>query len=177
MRKLSVILLLLLSLFPAFAEEYSFLADDLALTADTARGELVFSAEGNEWPLYADRPMIGSYRLRGAQRVRSQSLFSITAIAPRTGRIVTLNTDVADETEYTPLDNGLSISYSFEEGIGFTAVFTVGEDGLHVSADTSDFIESEELVISSIEFLPFFGACSARDLCRLRGILNLNCPE
>ena len=163
MKRILILLLLLMSLLPLCAEDIVFTSQNMSLSADAEACSLVFSVNGNEWPLVASRPMFGSYRLRGAQRVRSQSLFSVTAIAPENGRVLTLNTDVADDVSFELLPDGVSARYYFEEGIGFSAQFTLSDRGLAVTVDTSAFIESEDLFISQIEFLPFIGAASVRD--------------
>ena len=164
MRK--IISLLLFSFFVCslvFAEVFDFECGDYRLSFDDDKFEFSFSAASSEWPLVADKAMIGSARLRGASRVRSQSLFSVTAIAPETNRILTLNTDVADSTSYELLDNGVCVTYYFDDGIGFSASIFLSDEGLTVSVDTSSFKESEELFISRIQFLPFFSASSLND--------------
>lgn len=145
------------------AQEHVFEKGPMTFVYDDDKQELGFYASQEEWPLVASKAIVGSARLRGSSRVRAQSLFSLTAIAPENNKIVTLNTDVADEVAYTVIDDGVSIEYFFEEGIGFTADFVLLDDGLHVSVDTASFIESEEMFISSIQFLPFFSASSVRD--------------
>ena len=146
-----------------FADVLDFGCGDYGLSFDDDKFEFTFYADSSKWPLVADRAMIGSSRLRGASRVRSQSLFTITAIAPETNRILTLNTDVADSTSYELIDNGVCVTYYFDDGIGFSASIFLSDDGLNVSVDTSSFKESEELFISSIQFLPFFSASSLND--------------
>lgn len=153
----------ILSISLVSAAVLDFECGDYKLTFNDGNYEMLFSYSSAEWPLVADRAMIGSFRLRGAQRVRSQSLFSVTAIAPQSNRIITLNSDVADEVSYSKIDNGITITYSFDDGIGFSSSIFLREDGLHVSIDTESFVESEELFITSIQFLPFFSASSVED--------------
>ena len=164
MRKIvSLFLFFLLVCSLVFADVLDFECGDYRLSFDDDEFEFTFSASSSEWPLVADKAMIGSSRLRGASRVRSQSLFSVTAIAPETNRILTLNTDVADSTSYELLDNGVCVTYYFDDGIGFSASIFLSDEGLTVSVDTSSFKESEELFISRIQFLPFFSASSLND--------------
>ena len=105
----------ILSISLVSAAVLDFECGDYKLTFNDGNYEMLFSYSSAEWPLVADRAMIGSFRLRGAQRVRSQSLFSVTAIAPQSNRIITLNSDVADEVSYSKIDNGITITYSFDD--------------------------------------------------------------
>lgn len=162
-RLLIAIFAVLFAMSPLAAQEHVFEEGDMRLVYDDGRQELGFFIGQDEWPLVASRAIVGSARLRGSSRVRAQSLFSLTAIAPENNKIVTLNTDVADEVSYSIADDGVSIEFFFEEGIGFTADFILRDDGLHVCVDTSSFVESEEMFISSMQFLPFFSASNVRD--------------
>lgn len=158
-----IILVILIVTAPLTAGEYVFAEGDLKLVVEDEDKTLSFFEGDEEWPLVASKAIIGSARLRGSSRVRAQSLFSLTAIAPENNKILTLNTDVADDVVFEIVEHGVKVSYLFEEGIGFSADFVLEKDGLHVCVDTASFTESEEMFISSIQFLPFFSASSVRD--------------
>ncbi len=155
--------MLSVSLSLLFSETVVISNGNLSLSLDVEKDKLEFVIDGNKWPLVAKEAKIGSSRLRGASRVRAQSFFSLSVITPSLNKVVTLNTDVADITEWSVFADGVDVGYMFDEGIGFKASFRLNDHGLKVSVDTSSFVESEDCYIASIQFLPFFGANNIKE--------------
>ncbi len=165
MRRLSVsIILILLTMTLLLADEISIMSPSraYALSGDSEDEDYVVSFDGEQWSLVATRSNVDGVRLRGASRVRSQSLLSLTVIEESSGRILTLNSNVADDVSYEVAGSYVELMYSFEEGIAVPLRLEVSDDGLHVSIDTSGIIESDDMFITNIQLLPFFSDSSSR---------------
>ena len=90
MRRLSVsIILILLTMTLLLADEISIMSPSgaYALSGDSEDEDYVVSFDGEQWSLVATRSNVDGVRLRGASRVRSQSLLSLTVIEESSGRI------------------------------------------------------------------------------------------
>ena len=163
MKRLATTLLMLVLAIGLFADQLMITSPDRTMTlyGDYEDEDYVLSCGDEEWSLVATQSNVDGVRLRGANRVRSQSLFSLTVVEPDTGRLLTLNSNVADEISYEVDESSIRLEYSFEEGISMPLELRLEDDGLHVSIDTSKIGESEDLFITDLQLLPFFSDSSS----------------
>lgn len=165
MKKSIIAILFLLIGFSLFASNISIASPNgqYTLSGDTEKEDYTIAFDDDRWSLVATRSSIDGIRLRGSNRAKSQSIFSLTVIEKESGRIITLNSNVADGIEYIQEDNTLSLLYRFDEGIMVPLVFSIDNSGLRINIDTGKIEENEEVFITELQLLPFFSDSSVMD--------------
>ena len=90
------------------------------------------------------------------------SLFSFTYTNIRTGGGAIITSSLVNgkpKIETKSIENGIHINYSFEEiDISFSVEIRIDEDTLTVTIPKDTIIENSDMVLVSVDMMPFFGA-------------------
>ncbi len=158
------VIIILLATLNLSAEILEIEKNGYKLLYNTDKESYSFEINGVDWPLYAQKDNVSGVRLKGTNRVRAQSIFSLVVIDTSLDKRIALNSKVADSISYERFDDTkLCITYSFDEGITVPVVFSIDEEGLHISIDTLSIKEEAPVYVFEIALLPCFSSSSLLD--------------
>lgn len=132
----------------------------LRLMADKKTGRFVVEDDQNgRWASTPDENSMSDWK--SAARTRASSIMNVTLIQLETRREITVQSDTAvraGNAEVTAFDDGLDVTYTFEDSIKITLELRLKEDHLEVKIPFDRIVEGEEILLKSIQLLPNLGA-------------------